>query len=328
MKTVENELIGSESLLEQQAKVRPKKYWDEFSLAELIDSMRKWHSENRCVFKKYGYQKLLEKESLRYADLATLLEGRLIHNHSPNHFYEKPLIFMKPNADLAFASYEYLVMHLYPRIIGAYPTKYVSTANHLWAMYEYSLSAEWIYRQASLYPYKTKDSFLKYISHKISAEKRLIKSLPDNKLIESDTVEILLPFLDEVKTFTEHLKQEPKIPRIGKRLIAETQLLEKEINPTSYCRVFYRTIPIITKLLILKNKDRNLKQNYARYLDAWRIYHDAVRESPEFQIYYLASPEHEPLETRQGQEGKPTKPKKYHPSKRRGRPKGSFKHKC
>jgi uncharacterized FlgJ-related protein len=91
----EIEIIESENILEQQAKIRPEHYWNDFTLEEIIESMTHWHSENRYIFKKYGYQKFLDKERLRYRDLATLLKSRLIDNNQ-NDSLKEGLINMKP----------------------------------------------------------------------------------------------------------------------------------------------------------------------------------------------------------------------------------------
>jgi hypothetical protein len=224
-----------------------------------------------------------------------------------------------------------LTNHLYPRIEGLYPREYVPTANHLWGMFEYSLAGEWIYHQSTEDAFTTKEDYLNNISKVIQIEKKSLKFMPDNSLIEVEGIHfLLLPFFDEVRNFIEYLKKEPRISRAGQRLVIEFKLLESQINEQNYFRLFYKTIPIITKLLIMKNRDKTLKARYQQYLNSWRIYHNEIRELPDFQIYYLPSPEYELEVTRKGQHGKVSKKIREPPTSKNqgGRPKGSFKRKC
>lgn len=106
------------------------------------------------------------------------------------------------------------------------------------------------------------------------------------------------------------------------RLLDQLKQLNQQENPNR-SEWHYTLLRLQIFQRILLDHDTNLKAHYEQYLRKWDIYHATLQNSyPEWQIYYLKSPESD-ITVTNSRPGRRPKDKEFSPPKRPGRKLGT-----
>lgn len=115
------------------------KPWKDWKLPDFLKEMKRWPgTPQQLRIKKYGHQQLIKQMNLGYRELALWLEYHLLHKNELEDFLFSELLYRKPDADLALATYKFITQQVYSRLKGElFWSDLTPTKDHMWYLFEY-----------------------------------------------------------------------------------------------------------------------------------------------------------------------------------------------
>jgi hypothetical protein len=117
------------------------KPWKEWKLPDFFEEMKRWPGSPKMLkINKYGHQQLIKQLNYGYQELALWLEYHLLHKNELEDYLFSELLYLKPDTDLALATYKFITLQVYPRLGGEHPwSDLTPTKEHMWYVFEYCL---------------------------------------------------------------------------------------------------------------------------------------------------------------------------------------------
>jgi len=275
------------------------------TLADFIASMRLWpQGELQKVAYGLGQKKALSRMRSHYQILSVWLEYYLLHRRELGSllFHSAQYLPLKPQADLSTATHDFITRHFYPRD-GANWKEFAPTADHLWALVEYSQC----YREAKGLLQGTgprkKGELLDGLYQAVITARECLDS----------GITSISPYYRQGMSLVDLRRAE----KDGLAAIANRQK-DACLDPLAF---IFELVMQRTESLI-EGGDYSLKRHFKLYLKHWDIYRSEASRTPALQVLYLPSPDEDPRYSEKGKRAKGFSPM---PRRGRGRPPKGYK---
>lgn len=155
------------------------KPWKDWKLPDFLEEMKRWPGSPQMLnIRKYGHQQLVKKMNCSYRELGLWLEYHLLHKNELEDYLFSELLYLKPDADLALATYRFITQQVYPRLGGEHPwSDLTPTKEHMWYVFEYCLCFREFQSHVRGEAAKSTRGFLKKIKTYHSTERDWINEL-------------------------------------------------------------------------------------------------------------------------------------------------------
>lgn len=344
------------------------KPWKDWKLPDFLEDMKRWPgTPQQLGVKKYGHQQLIKQMNLGYRELALWLEYHLLHKNELEDFLFSELLYRKPDADLALATYKFITQQVYPRLKGEpFWSDLTPTKDHMWHLFEYcfchrefqshirgeaATSTRGFLRKIKVY-HSTEKTFLESVSQahakfkeelpkeffqrQLKMRRIILKATTRNPTFGgNDPVDIkarrcfVEQTLQNIEKDTFYLALlDAKHTAFKSARLKFRNLLDqlKQLNQQKNLDLIewrYNLLRLQIFQRILLDHDTNLKAHYEQYLREWDTYHATLQKSyPDWQIYYLKSPESD-ITVTNSRPGRRPEDKGFSPPKRPGRKLGT-----